>query len=262
MFLKKKVRQKKWGLRFKIKVALWALCLLSILPVVNWIYHIAKNPSQVLSPFQKVMSKTPASTWHNYESDFRENSTAIMTPEFLAALAQSESAGNPTAQPYWRWDFSSNPFEIYSPASSSSGLFQITHGTFEEAKKFCIHNGQVMQTGPWHKFNSCWFNWTYTRLSASDSIEMISARLHYLVEKFVGRTRMDIRKKQEVAAIIHLCGPGKALSFIKRGAKGLGYCGDHHVGSYLNRIRALEKRFVALRNGKAKDTQSLASISN
>src|SRR6188768_3697862 len=97
-------KRKKWGLLFKIKIAIYALCFLSLLPVINWLYHIVRNPSQVLSPLQKAMTKTPEATWRNYKEAFIENSTEIMTPEFLAALAQSESSGNPTAQPYWRWD--------------------------------------------------------------------------------------------------------------------------------------------------------------
>lgn len=255
-------KSKKWGLLFKIKIALYFLCFLSLLPVINWVYHIAKNPSQVLSPFHKAMVKTPNDTWRNYKDAFIENSTPIMTPQFLAALAQSESSGNPTAQPYWRWDFSSNPFEIYSPASSSSGLFQITQGTYNDAKKFCIQNGKVAQDGPWHKFDSCWFNWSYSRLSAADSIEMTAARLHYLVEKLVGNTRLDLRKKQEIAAVIHLCGPGKVATFIRRGVKGLGHCGDHHVGNYISRIRSLERKFIHLKNGEASPSQALASINN
>jgi hypothetical protein len=170
-----------------------------------------------------------------------------MTPEFLAALAQTESAGNPVAQPYWRWDLSSNPFEIYAPASSSSGLFQITQGTFEEGKKFCIHNGRVAMDGPWHKLNSCWFNFLYSRLSPTDSIEITSARLHYLTEKIAG-SNQDLEKKQELATVIHLCGMKKAQQYFRLGFKKLGSCGDHSVSAYLSKIKKLTKKFALLRS--------------
>jgi hypothetical protein len=253
-------KKKKWGFLFKVKLALWALCFLSLLPVVNWAYHLVRNPSQVLSPFHRALAKTPGNTWDSYRESFIDNSTEIMTPELLAAIAQSESAGNPTAQPYWRWDLSSNPFEIYSPASSSSGLFQLTQGTYLEAKKFCIHNGKVAMDGPWFNLRSCWFNWTYSRLSATDSIEMTSARLHHLVQNLTGSSQLSISKKQELAAVIHLCGLRKAQQVLKQGAKLLGYCGDHHVGSYLAKIRSLERKFSLLRGSQNSGRKVAAGI--
>ena len=57
-----------------------------------------------------------------------------MTPELLAALAQVEGAGNPVARTYWRWRLSWNPLELYRPASSAVGMYQITDATFQEAK--------------------------------------------------------------------------------------------------------------------------------
>ena len=72
-------------------------------------------------------------------------------PELLAALAQVESSGNPVARTYWRWRFSWNPFELYGPASSTIGMFQITDGTFAEARPFCIRDiMSSSRSGPWH----------------------------------------------------------------------------------------------------------------
>ncbi|MEQ1877411.1 MAG: transglycosylase SLT domain-containing protein, partial [Bdellovibrionia bacterium] len=138
-----------------MKLVAGVLCFLAFLPVVNWVYHMIRNPSQVLSPFHRALAKTPADTWESYGGDFESNSTDVVTPEFLAALAQSESSGNPVAQPYWRWDFSTNPFEIYAPASSASGMFQLTEGTYQEAKNYCIHNGKVAKKGSWFDPSSC-----------------------------------------------------------------------------------------------------------
>ena len=51
-----------------------------------------------------------------------------------------EGSGNPVARTYWWWRFSWNPFEVYRPASSAVGMFQITDGTFAEARRYCIHD--------------------------------------------------------------------------------------------------------------------------
>jgi len=62
------------------------------------------------------LNKMPAETWRQYAPLFNEYSTATITPELLAALAQVESAGNPVARTYWRWRLTWHPFEIYQPA--------------------------------------------------------------------------------------------------------------------------------------------------
>ena len=43
-------------------------------------------------------------------------------------------------------------------------MFQITDGTFAEARRYCIHDHVVVEDGPWHDARSCWFNGLYTRV--------------------------------------------------------------------------------------------------
>ena len=64
--------------------------------------------------------------------------TAVIAPEFLAALAQVESAGNPLAQTYWKWQLTWHPFGLYRPASSAVGMYQITDATFAQTKRECL----------------------------------------------------------------------------------------------------------------------------
>ena len=42
-------------------------------------------------------------------------------------------------------------------------MFQLTDGTFIEARKYCIRDHTVVAEGPWHDLSSCWFNALYTR---------------------------------------------------------------------------------------------------
>ena len=85
-------------------------------------------------------NKKPAQTWQQYAPLFREYSTAAITPELLAALAQVESAGNPLASTYWRWSLTWNPFTVYEPASSAVGMYQMTDAAFAEARRYCIRH--------------------------------------------------------------------------------------------------------------------------
>src|SRR6185295_19000117 len=106
---------------------------------VNWVVQVARKPRELFFPVSGVLNKTPAETWREYGPAFREHSTAIMTPELLAALAQVEGAGNPVAQTYWRWRLTHQPFEVYRPASSAVGMYQITDARFAEARRLCVH---------------------------------------------------------------------------------------------------------------------------
>ncbi len=216
---------------------------------VNWSFHTLNKPSEIFFPLDRSLKKPPIETWKQYESLFREHATAIITPEFLAALAQVEAAGNPVARTYWRWQRSWNPLEWYRPASSAVGMFQITDGTFEEATGYCIHDHAVVEDGTWHNLKSCWFNSLYTRIVPSHAIELTSARLDRRVTELLGTQRFKtttLQQKQDLAAIIHLCGAGAGKAYTARGLKlrPRQRCGDHDIRKYLTRIHSLQKRFT------------------
>ncbi len=215
---------------------------------INWTYHTFKKPSEVFFPLDRSLNKHPIETWKEYESLFREHATAIITPEFLAALAQVEAAGNPVARTYWRWQRSWNPLEWYQPASSAVGMLQITDGTFQEATRYCIHDHVVVEHGAWHNMKSCWFNSLYTRIIPSHAIELTSALLDRRVTELLNARQIKtatLQQKQDLAAIIHLCGAGAGKAYTARKLKLRPHqqCGDHDVRKYLTRIHSLQKRF-------------------
>ncbi|HVF18347.1 MAG TPA: hypothetical protein VNA21_15605, partial [Steroidobacteraceae bacterium] len=131
--------------------------------VVNWLYQVVRKPSELFFPVSGVLYKSPSETWDTYATIFRRHSTATITPELLAALAQVEGSGNPIVRTYWRWRLHSDPFEMYRPASSAVGMYQITDGTFEESRRYCVHDHVVVEDGAWNEWRSCWFNSLYTR---------------------------------------------------------------------------------------------------
>src|SRR5262249_57438428 len=59
------------------------------------ILQAARKPAEMLFPVSGVLAKTPEETWRRYGPLFRLHSTARISPELLAALAQVEGAGNP-----------------------------------------------------------------------------------------------------------------------------------------------------------------------
>jgi hypothetical protein len=220
--------------------------------VLNWVYQVIRKPGEIFAPISASLSKSPESTWRSYGPLFEKHSTDIISPEFLAALAQVEGSGNPVARTYWRWQWSWNPFEIYRPASSAAGMFQITNGTFAEARKYCIRDHAVVTDGPWYDLHSCWFNSFYTRIIPSHSTEMTAAYLHRRVVNMLAArhsSRASLAQQQRLAAVIHLCGLKRGEIFVRRGFRVTAdeRCGTHSLERYLVQVDLLKKRFARLR---------------
>lgn len=217
----------------------------------NFIYQVIRKPSELFFPISGVLHKTPAETWDTYQSVFRRHSTDIVSPEFLAALAQVEGSGNPIVRTYWRWALDPDPFEMYRPASSAVGMYQITDGTFAEARRYCIHDHKVVADGPWNDWRSCWFNSLYTRVIATHAVELTSAYLHTRVTGILRRHRIvraTRQQKEDLAAVIHLCGAGAGETYAKRGLKFRAnqQCGDHGARAYVARVSSMRAVFARL----------------
>ncbi|HEY3731145.1 MAG TPA: hypothetical protein VGL28_07780 [Steroidobacteraceae bacterium] len=229
-----------------------ATILLTIVVALNGAYQVIRKPSELFFPVSSALNKTPLQTWRDYTPIFRAHATDVMTPSLLAALAQVEAAGNPVARTYWRWSWlTARPFDVYRPASSAVGMYQMTDGTFAQARHLCIHEHAVAQDGPWNDWHSCWFNALYTRVVPSHAVELTSAYLDRSVAGILARhglTATAQARKQELAAVIHLCGAGAGELFARRrfhltaGQR----CGDQEVRSYLTRVQAMQSVFERL----------------
>jgi hypothetical protein len=238
-------------LPWKGAIAWWCVLGIAGFFALNLIYQVVRKPGELFAPISGSLSKSPVSIWQSYGALFEEHSTSIIAPEFLAALAQVESDGNPVARTYWRWQWSWSLFEIYRPASSALGMFQITDGTFAETRKYCIRNHTVVAEGPWHDLSSCWFNSLYARILPSHAIEMTAAYLHQRVVDTVAArraTKASVTQKQKLAAVIHLCGPKRGETFAARGFRVTPgeLCGTHNLRRYLAQIDSMKKRFAKL----------------
>lgn len=221
---------------------------------VNWLYQVIHKPTELLFPVSGTLYKSPPETWKEYGSLFEKYSTDVMTPELLAALAQVEGSGNPIVRTYWRFSWGLHPFQLYRPASSAVGMYQLTDGTFAEAKRYCIHDHRVVEDGPWNDWHSCWFNSLYMRVIPSDAIEMTSAYLDRAVNDTLVAHRVrhaSLQQKQDLASVIHLCGAGAGDLYVRRGLRlTLGQkCGDHEARVYVRRVDSFKRLFARLAAG-------------
>jgi hypothetical protein len=230
-----------------------AVLVLTLWSAANWVVQVVRKPTELFFPVSAMLSKTPADTWRHYGTIFRTHSTAVITPEFLAAVAQVEGAGNPVARTYWRWRLAWHPFELYRPASSAVGMYQITDATFLEAKRYCIHHHAVVEDGPWYDAGSCWLNGLYTRVVPTHAVEMTAGLLDRRVADILERRNINastLQQKQRLAAVIHLCGARVGELYAKRGFRLMAgqRCGDHDVRAYLARAEAMKRVFTRLAN--------------
>lgn len=224
----------RWTLGVLAVAALWA--------AANWTYHALRKPTELLFPVSEAFAKTPEQTWREYGADFRRHATPVITPEFLAALAQVEAAGNPLARTYWRWAPSWHPFEIYRPASSAVGMYQITDATFAGSRPECRDPVAAL---------SCRLGSYVDRVVPGEAIALAAGMLDRAVAGTLKRERIrgaSPQQKQDLAAVIHLCGAGAGLAYARqRFRPGAGQrCGDHDLRAYLARIGAMKRVFARL----------------
>jgi hypothetical protein len=225
--------------------------------VLNWMYQVVRKPSELFFPVSGTLNKTPTETWRQYSPLFRRFSTSVMSAELLAALAQVEGSGNPIVRTYWRWSFNIKPFDVYRPASSAVGMYQITDGTFAEARRYCIHDHSVAQDGPWNDWKSCWFNRLYTRVIPSHAVELTSAYLDRGVAGTLEQHRVKfatLEQKQDLAALIHLCGAGAGDLYVRRGLRLTEgqRCGDHEARDYIARVDRMKHEFEIIERTSAR----------
>ena len=90
-------------------------------------------------------------------------------------------------------------------------MFQITDGTFAEARRYCVQDHVVVEDGRYDDRASCWFNALYTRVVPAHAVEMTAALLDRTVARILASHRLttaSLQQRQNLAAIIHLCGDG------------------------------------------------------
>ncbi len=163
-----------------VRIVVIAATILAVFSATNLVYQVLRKPTAVFAPVSSAFNKTPVETWRQYAPLFREYSTASISPELLAALAQVEAAGNPVASTYWRWRLTWNPFAIYQPASSSIGMFQMTDAAFAEARHYCIRDHIVVEDG-------CSLTGLDSRVLPSRAIELTAVFLDCKVTAIIAR---------------------------------------------------------------------------
>jgi hypothetical protein len=236
---------------WRVRLLVISVLLLALWAPINLAYQVTQKPSELLAPLSGWLIKTPEETWQSYAPIFRRYATANVAPELLAALAQAESAGNPLATTYWRWRFSINPLAIYRPASSSVGMYQMTDAAYIEARRYCVSHHRVAEDHADSNASACGQGGSYWRIMPRDAIELAASYLDHKLAALLAKhhpASLTQQQKDNLAAVIHLCGPGPAASYVRHGfhlAPGE-RCGDQDIAVYVGRVSNFERQFRRL----------------
>lgn len=213
---------------------------------VNFVVQLAKKPTEILSVAGFFKSKRPEETWRAYRAYFTDSASDLLSADYLAALAHQESGGNPWASPPWRVRLNSKVFDIYAPSTTAVGLYQFLDETYATVA------GENPGTGYWG-----------SRLSPQASTQVAARYLNREVERIRqehGLRKLSAERAQAIASIVHLCGKGKAVQFVRSGFSysRLGMCGAHSPQRYVEQVQSLKLTFATLR--ERDDRGAIASV--
>lgn len=228
---KTKKRKSKVKQNTKLKKTKYSLLCILLLCFSFSCFHLYKHPSLVFYPVSGFFYKSSYETWDKYQNEFYYYGSKKVEPEFLGALAQTESMGNPFALTYWQSGWSLNPLNWYRPASTATGILQITDGTWRDMKKYCLGTGGVQSAS---KLGACPGNIFRFRIFPSHAIHLVSAWFHKKSEDLnVGK---QLRRKY--LSVLHLCGFRKAKELKSKSfnLKRIGNCGSHSPSRYFSRV--------------------------
>ena len=123
-------------------------------------------------------------------------------------------------------------------------MYQMTDAAFAEAQGYCILHHTVTETG-------CSPTALYSRVVPRHATELTAVFLDRNVTAILGhgrRTKISREQREELAAVIQLCGTGPATAFARRGFRLIPgeRCGDHDIAAYLVQINAMKRQFLRL----------------
>jgi hypothetical protein len=123
-------------------------------------------------------------------------------------------------------------------------MYQMTDAALSEAQGYCILHHSVVQTG-------CSATLLHSRVVPRHATELTAVFLDRNVAALLGHyrnTRISRQQREELAAVIHLCGAGPAKAFARRGFRLTPgeRCGDHDVAAYIVQINAMKRQFLHL----------------
>ena len=203
-----------------VRIVVSAALLLVLWLAVNWTYHAFNKPTEVLFPLDNALDKSPGENL----AGVRLAVPRAFHGGHNAGVPRRDGAGRRRRQPGGA-DILALATDVESPRVVSArverGRHVPDHQRGVPGRAALLHSRPRGGRGrPLERLQSCWFNSLYTRTIPSHAIELTSATLDRSVANTLARHRIaraTLRQKQDLAAVIHLCGPGTGHAYARRG---------------------------------------------
>ena len=227
------------------RITIGALAFILVLATLNLIFQVVRKPAELFFPVSGVLSKTPIGDLARVRGAFPG---AFHRGHYRRSCSR-RSRRSRAAATRWRARRgacapSVDPREVYRPASSAVGMYQITDGTFEQAKRYCIRDHVAIEDG-------CWFNSLYMRVIPSHAVELTSAYLDRSVAAILAGRRLSAsaaakagprRLDSSLRRLRRRCLCARAASAWRRASA----AATHDVRAYLAQVTALKRVFARL----------------
>ena len=222
----------------------------------NWAYHTIRKPTEVFFPLTNALDKQPFRNLARVRLVVPRACDRRHHTDLLAALAQVESAGNPVARTYWRGDRPGIPWNSIDRHRARWACSRLPTRPFRKENVIAFTTIGWFKTAAGTTCNPAGLTASIAGVLPSHAIELTAAMLDRAVDSAIRQSRRahpTFRQKQDLAAVIHLCGAGAGHAYVARGFRLAPHqrCGDHSARSYLDRVHDMKRKFARLAAGES-----------
>jgi len=109
---------------------------------------VVRKPAELFFPVSGALTRRPPRRWRQYEPIFREHSTALITAELLAALAQARARATRWQAHLLALAAEREPFDVYKPPRARSACTR-SRRHVPRRRSNTDRGHAVVEDGPW-----------------------------------------------------------------------------------------------------------------
>ena len=244
-----------------VQVTVALLVALTLGLAVNWTYQVVRKPSELFFPvsgsFYKESGRRRGAPTARCSA---RHSTARDVARPAGRARAGRGLGQPRRENLLALGSDARAVRNLSPRRRApSACIRSRTARLPIARRYCIHDHAVAVEGPWYDVSNRAGSTSSTRGRCRRTPWSSRRRISIVgVAEMLGASSgraATLQQQQNVAALIHLCGPGVAAAYARRGfAPAPGQrCGAHDVRGYLATVNAMRRVFSRRRVAESRD---------
>jgi hypothetical protein len=221
-----------------IRIVVIAATALAVFPATNLVYQVVRKPTEMFFPVSGAMNKIPG-----------RDLAAICAA--LSRVFHGRHHARATRCP--GAPGSKNLLAVAPDLESfrdlSTRLERRRH--VPDDRRSLRRSTTILHPPPHCRGGRLLVQLLYTRVVPSHAIELTAVFLDRKVAAILARppnATATLQQKQDLAAMIHLCGAGPAKAFARRGFRLIAgeRCGEHDVATYVAQVNAMKREFLRI----------------